>query len=173
MATEDAFRMFTITCEYLPWHVNTYRGVCAPPERPLNPRLGELEIPLQGDCSARGCTGRSGFTCKVSKVRGGINKKERVKEFIRKNVNNNHNVSKSLIREESQAHRNENHRTRPQISSNSECRGIYNPSVLHVRVLWLLLLLPDDRGGHSQGAGQDCRTIKSGKSYYPHLSRFL
>jgi len=129
-------------------------------------------IVLQGD-TARGCTGRSGFTCKVSKVRGGINKKERVKEFIRKNVNNNHNVSKSLIREESQAHRNENHRTRPQISSNSECRGIYNPSVLHVRVLWLLLLLPDDRGGHSQGAGQDCRTIKSGKSYYPHLSRFL
>ena len=68
-------------------------------------------------------------TCKVSKVRGDINKIERVKEFIRKNINNNHNVSKSMIREESQSHRNENHRTRPQISSNSECRGIYNPSV--------------------------------------------
>ena len=62
-------------------------------------------------------------------MRGDINKIERVKEFIRKNINNNHNVSKSMIREESQSHRNENHRTRPQISSNSECRGIYNPSV--------------------------------------------
>ena len=41
--------------------MNTYRGVCAPPERPLNPRLGELEIPLQGDCSAGGhCKGLHG-----------------------------------------------------------------------------------------------------------------
>ena len=90
---------------------------------------------VQGECSAGGhCKGQHGQvrfqheTCKVNKVREDVNKIERVKEFIRKNINMNNNVSKAMIREEIQSQRYENYR-RPQIASNSECRGIYNPSV--------------------------------------------